>query len=1831
MSLPSSGVALGVPQTRVLSEGQFQARQFEYHPSQPWMSVGTMGGEVVVVDWDSNRTLARTHTPRAAEPNSMVLALAWLRHTQDRLLAATANGHAAMYRVNPAKMLSQEELDEAKEAALEMSSSAGGSFAAGAGSAFAASARAARSSSACGLSLVTDYRKPLAPKLTSMHVNSTDTLLVGSGYTHDCYVSDLHTGQRLRRMRNIHDGHINIARCANHSPFLLLTCSFDRTLKLFDLRCNAHVQRSGADHNAVPSPKPLYTCSSSTGNVMVCFSPNDLYFLASAVDNEVKQFLTADGRLSLAYDIPRQRSPSNYTRSYYLNGGEQIISGASSSELLYVASSVDGAVVDTLDVSEGRRERSLYVQSLRGCPLPSGQNRCAVLLCYKAHTERPYELVDVDMNRDPSGAARELPFSLGSIRALADDYRAFLAQPRFADVVISCQGAKGDQLIYAHQAVLRARWPWFNTHAQWKEEAAAATTWNSTAAAAATGTAALKPLHPASLDSLDDDEVMETQSVDASSAQAEPLTFCRIHVPHPSFESSPAVDGSNSPSSESFDTITLSSAGMVALELPNLSRQHCLYMLEFLYTGNVPLQSPAAAQAAARVAAAQEAEAKRAAAAKERAAADPERISHAAYMAASASSAAAAAPAVAAAAPSPPSSVPAASASVRGLDDDDDDDQSVAGVSTPATAAAAALGSPADGALDVHAALVDLSLRTLGHASNAPPPAMAAPLVNPPLPASFAAHLALYIPVSAAHYDLPRLGSLLERSMRRLLTLSAPEALPTGSDEALGAAPTHMDVLASQLRACVRYDVRAVVQCAQDLLFKHADWLAFKWPGFLAQLPLIFPPDRFSFVAEMERALQQPIDPAETDDPPSMTGCGVAVLQAPHAGASDFVVLTGHALDRTGSLTSTVRMLNTRSLGFTTVPCATPTPNPLPEFLCEHSCAALQSADGAAMHLYSFGGTASVHAHMESNRFCALDLTTLRWAQPSVIGTLPRHRRKHTLTAMPQRERLYLFGGRHGNAALSDLTLFSRRRDGSFDVINVRDDMLGGADVPEPEARFSHTCVYSRAAGGLVVFGGWSMHGPMNDVWLLDVETHQWERKHMHVQLTPTLAQHDALRDADEEYPLPRWGHAAQVLRVNGRECMALMGGIALMQQQEDEEPANALALLNDLWVLDLASWEWRKVRARNENPSRPRHRPGASAEDNEKARDEWEQLLVPSPRTEHCTFARPACAGERAGAAASCAVRGSPLPSSSSSASDQLVVLGGRFHSQSPVLWLDVFDFGSLKWSRERVRPAVPPSAEPVISVAESGCLWQDMQRRFRSAQPMAFAQPRVQTEDVGEAEPGTPAAAASSAPLVASGVDSLQACIRFNLAHEQALCAHRTPLGDRTFVHFLVEGRVLSVPKLIVAARCPLLHTALTSPMRDRELEQLGLIRVEGVRYAVFRAVVYFLYCGDLEFVVPVGAAEARTDRAAGSLNGNAALPRSASSASLSRGVKRNSEELEPDGTGVSAAAAASAPAASPDEEESSQRLSHLQLGGSGDDLLDARLERSFSNSSSATAGSNGSKKHRHSLLPSPSSAAEQPHHPSLDPGTPLPSDGPLPPLPSALSLGGPSASTCVLDPLELLVAADRFQLSSLCGVLEIGLSRQVTSAVVCSFLRFAETYHLAMLKNLCTIFAVEHWEELQGSYPSEYASLSSATRAVIEERLHALAGSHRGPQSRNEPNPLVRTRQSGAAALVADVQAMVGGVLQHFQGVGGGGGGGGGGHAFQEVLAAAAAAVAQMVGQEEEEQPAAADSATDDSDDGEAHNDEDDEDEELAEADAAMFQPHEEDEEEHNEGHP
>lgn len=110
-------------------------------------------------------------------------------------------------------------------------------------------------------------------QLTSVHVNSTDELFLASGYSRNIALYDLSTGSRLQMFTNMHREHINVVKFANLSSSVFATSSFDQDVKLWDLRQKPI--------------RPCYTVSSSRGNVMVCFSPNDQYLLASAVDNEV--------------------------------------------------------------------------------------------------------------------------------------------------------------------------------------------------------------------------------------------------------------------------------------------------------------------------------------------------------------------------------------------------------------------------------------------------------------------------------------------------------------------------------------------------------------------------------------------------------------------------------------------------------------------------------------------------------------------------------------------------------------------------------------------------------------------------------------------------------------------------------------------------------------------------------------------------------------------------------------------------------------------------------------------------------------------------------------------------------------------------------------------------------------------------------------------------------------------------------------------------------------------------------------------------------------------------------------------------------------------------------------------------------------------------------------------------------------------------------------------------------------------------------------------------------------------------------------------------------
>ena len=914
---------------------------------------------------------------------------------------------------------------------------------------------------------------------------------------------------------------------------------------------------------------------------------------------------------------------------------------------------------------EGRREKHLYIQSLRGCPLPnSGHNRCTVLLYFRANTNRPYELVEVNLNRDPAGQARELPMSLGSLRTLSDDYRRFLNTDLFADVVISCGGATGDQLIYAHQAVLRARWRWFAKHAQWNAEATQAL--NDAQAAAAAAAAASLPVAAtaaaSSSGSLDDDDDLPMSTpacatAAGATAAAAPLVFCRIQVPHPSFDEPVAASSASASaaaaSPPTFDTITLSSTGMVSIDFPLLSRSHCLRLLEHIYTGSVAIETSDHDPAK-----------------------DGEKKATGTKHATSAGSSSSSAAAVkkAAAAPlSAPASV--SSSSLGGLDDEEDEVQrAIAASLTPSAVvrqASAADLSPLIS--DLQSALVAMSLRA-PHSSDTPLPVRTL-FSLPPLPPSFTEQLALFIPTLPAHYDLPRLANILERSIRRLLTLAthqgkasketalataaAASAASSSSAASLSALPSvpvapfsdfsALDTFASQLRSCVQYDARGVVQCAQDLILRTCDWLRFKHPRFLAQLPLIFPPHRSNFVAEVQRALHPP---DATRQPYSWHVISPAIVTVHTGGATsaDSMAIAFGGFNPKISVSQTeVQAINPTTLAVTPLSCSADHAKAMPDpgAVSPTSLCAMQSADGTAMQIYALSS--------HDTSLLSLDLNTLHWRSHKLHGPESRIRSKNSMTAVPYRDRIYLFGGRDRHNVFAELAYLERESaSGEWAQHAVLDLASNAAGSNAPVPRYGHCAVYSKDAGGLVVFGGWGVTGVRNDVWVLNLMSHTWERKcdNDRSMMLPGQDADDYVARVHsgqfrETIPLPRCHSSASVVTLEGREHLAIFGGLTPFQLQQ--------VTGRDLWLLDLTTFQWRKMPTANDLPPRPvpqmPSHPSQLAshlEVWERRVREWERLMKPTRRYQHASFVGSSAAA--VGAA-----------SSSASRSDsKLCILGG-------------------------------------------------------------------------------------------------------------------------------------------------------------------------------------------------------------------------------------------------------------------------------------------------------------------------------------------------------------------------------------------------------------------------------------------------------------------------------------------------------------------------------------------------------------------------------------------
>ncbi|KAM5549519.1 hypothetical protein ABKV19_000774 [Rosa sericea] len=298
--------------TLVGESKSFRPRQFEYHPSNSSLMVfGTLDGEIVAVNHENGKIVS--YIPSLGAMNS-VLGLCWLKKYPSKLIAGSDNGSLKLYDIH--HMRSME-------------------------------------TGICGGAGSVSFDE--FDQLTSVHVNSTDELFLASGYSRDVALYDISSGKRLQVFTNMHREHINVIKFANHSPSVFATSSFDQDVKMWDLRQKPI--------------SPCYSSSSSRGNVMVCFSPDDHYLLVSAVDNEVRQLLAVDGRLHLNFEIASTGSSQNYTRSYYMNGRDYIISGSCDEHVVRICCAQTGRRLRDISLEGGGRSRSsMFVQSLRGDP-----------------------------------------------------------------------------------------------------------------------------------------------------------------------------------------------------------------------------------------------------------------------------------------------------------------------------------------------------------------------------------------------------------------------------------------------------------------------------------------------------------------------------------------------------------------------------------------------------------------------------------------------------------------------------------------------------------------------------------------------------------------------------------------------------------------------------------------------------------------------------------------------------------------------------------------------------------------------------------------------------------------------------------------------------------------------------------------------------------------------------------------------------------------------------------------------------------------------------------------------------------------------------------------------------------------------------------------------------------------------------------------------------------------------------------------------------------------------------------------------------------------------
>lgn len=180
----------------------------------------------------------------------------------------------------------------------------------------------------------------------------------------------------------------------------------------------------------------------------------------------------------------------------------------------------------------------------------------------------------------------------------------------------------------------------------------------------------------------------------------------------------------------------------------------------------------------------------------------------------------------------------------------------------------------------------------------------------------------------------------------------------------------------------------------------------------------------------------------------------------------------------------------------------------------------------------------------ESNDTWAYDPLTNKWTEVQPPGDLPSARRAHAAVYDERAGKMILFGGYLAQSSEDDDRPLNLADDtwAYASVANTWTLLQPGGDSPAP--RLGHAMVYDTRSGQVILFGGLTNEGFLNDTWAYDPVTNKWRELH-----------------PEGDLPLARVGHA---MVFDGRSGQVIMFG-------GDTD----YGLANDTWIYNPAANSW--------------------------------------------------------------------------------------------------------------------------------------------------------------------------------------------------------------------------------------------------------------------------------------------------------------------------------------------------------------------------------------------------------------------------------------------------------------------------------------------------------------------------------------------------------------------------------------------------------------------------------------------------------------------------------